>query len=498
MCLLCVLGAAGPGEEEEEPGVVVADPPPAGSERALLAYLDSSGARWNALTDLKTPVIVTYSFLSQRELPSLSEFNPYDSDSYAPFSDAQRAEFRKAAEIAMQTAGVVLVESDADGAMIDIYNSTGSSYAGWAHYPAVSKWGTTGGDLVLDFASGASYAPGTFAFEAMLHELGHALGLKHPFEGDIKLPRQYDNTSNTLMSYTHSDNGYFTDYRSLDAAALTRLYGDPVNTRGWQITADGAGVTLKMTGRAETVVGPIGDSTLSGMGGADTIIGGSGYDVIRGGNGADVLKDTNGRLYGGDGYDIVTGGAADEMLFGGAGQDTLWGGDGSDTLRGGAGIDSLSADRSAMHGYIASDLLRGDAGHDYLRSGGGNDTLLGGTGLDHLVLDTRSWGHSILSGGGGDDVLAVRRLGSADVSGGKGDDELRLNGASHVVVIDPDYDRGSDRVIGFDLVNDSIRIDGEADPVFSRHAGRLELSIGEAHLRFTNLVWADRDQIIFT
>lgn len=494
MCLLCMLGAKSPGEGDDGPGAEI-PAPPAGSSRALLAYLEHPSARWNALTDIKTPVVVTYSFLSKKELPSLSDVNPYDSDRYIPFNAAQREEFRKAADIAMKTAGILLVESEAGGAMIDIYNSISTNrYAGWANYPWVDGSLPSGGDLVLDFPQNTSYAPGTFAFEVMLHELGHALGLKHPFEGSVTLPGQHDNSSNTLMSYTQSGNSFFSSYRSLDTEALQKLYGQPLNTKGWQVEADGFGVSLKMSSRSEFLLGPIGQSTLSGMGGNDTIIGGGEDDVLRGGRGADVLTDTQGRLYGEGGNDGLTGGWADELLFGGAGSDTLQGGSGSDLLRGGTGDDHITSD-SGRYDY-GDDLLHGDGGNDTLISTSGNDILSGGAGDDRLEM---IGGNSTLLGGSGADVLVVRRNSIyAEVSGGRGDDVLRLSGWDHVVIIDPARDKGIDRIMGFDTGTDSIRIDGEAEPVFSRYSGRkLEITIGEAHLRFTDLVWADRDQIVF-
>lgn len=50
--------------------------------------------------------------------------------------------------------------------------------------------------LALDYDNKAA------AKDVILHELGHALGLKHPFEGDIQLPISKDNTLYTVMSYT--------------------------------------------------------------------------------------------------------------------------------------------------------------------------------------------------------------------------------------------------------------------------------------------------------
>lgn len=64
---------------------------------------------------------------------------------------------------------------------------------------------------------------GSLAYEALLHEIGHALGLKHPFEGEHKLPEELDNTENTVMSYNHTKWPNYT-FRPFDIKALNYLY----------------------------------------------------------------------------------------------------------------------------------------------------------------------------------------------------------------------------------------------------------------------------------
>ncbi|WP_334187490.1 Ig-like domain-containing protein, partial [Noviherbaspirillum sp.] len=68
-------------------------------------------------------------------------------------------------------------------------------------------------------------APGTWGYETILHEVGHAMGLDHPFEGNPPLPSGQDNTNNTVMSYT--DAGAFkTSYQQYDLLALRWIYGE--------------------------------------------------------------------------------------------------------------------------------------------------------------------------------------------------------------------------------------------------------------------------------
>ncbi|WP_459828153.1 M10 family metallopeptidase C-terminal domain-containing protein, partial [Hydrogenophilus islandicus] len=89
---------------------------------------------------------------------------------------------------------------------------------------------------------------GGYGKNTIVHEMGHALGLKHPFEGGTVLPADKDNRVNTVMSYTdfkylvpvftgsRSSHGIgdvrvtysqiFSDgFMVYDIAALQRIYG---------------------------------------------------------------------------------------------------------------------------------------------------------------------------------------------------------------------------------------------------------------------------------
>jgi serralysin len=168
--------------------------------------------------------------------------------------------------------------------------------------------------IYLDDVAGTpntDLAPGGYGYETLLHEMGHMLGLKHPFSGDIVLPDAVDDTGNTLMSYT-SDGYMHTEYSAYDLAALHYLYGVDglrgemgVNSAGgiWLEGDDGDNV-LTGAARGDVLAGGLGDDVLTGLGGDDVLIASAGDDIVDGGAGIDTL------VYGGDrsDYDIVRSG----------------------------------------------------------------------------------------------------------------------------------------------------------------------------------------------
>lgn len=123
---------------------------------------------------------------------------------------------------------------------------TSTSIAGFAYLPSSS---VTADGLAGDVFLAASnrdteqYLAGDQGYMTVVHELGHALGLKHPFESPNILTTSLDNTAYTVMSYTSARNrilnfsyenntmkmaseyvGPFS-YGVLDVAALQTLYG---------------------------------------------------------------------------------------------------------------------------------------------------------------------------------------------------------------------------------------------------------------------------------
>jgi hypothetical protein len=94
-------------------------------------------------------------------------------------------------------------------------------------------------ELMLN-ASALAGNPNGFRY-TFLHELGHVLGLEHPFDnsdGDAEGQRfGQPDAAATLMSYTRPQEGWPGSYRMLDWAALANVWSlDQNNTSGWRFS----------------------------------------------------------------------------------------------------------------------------------------------------------------------------------------------------------------------------------------------------------------------
>ncbi len=80
-------------------------------------------------------------------------------------------------------------------------------------------------DNVEFLSENSAPTSGSAGYEVLLHEIGHALGLGHPFSGLFQLAAAQDNTNNTVMSYNHQG-GSKSTFQPNDLLALRWLYGE--------------------------------------------------------------------------------------------------------------------------------------------------------------------------------------------------------------------------------------------------------------------------------
>jgi hypothetical protein len=267
-----------------------------------LNYIDAlldTGPDWNFLTtSAGTPITtLTYTFSVTAGNEDAASAQANFTGSAQAFSASQQDATRTALAYISKLTGIQFAEtSDGNAAQIHLadVNLIASNVTGLCSWH--SSYGYSGTQLnsydadayvYLDNVEwnfqNANLTPGGEGYQTLLHELGHALGLKHPFDDSITLPTSQDNTANTLMSYTEVG-GPYTSYRPDDIAALMWLYGDDGLRGNLGIDSTAGAHFLVGTSGADVITGTSGNDKLEGDGGNDMIDGGAGIDtaVFRG------------------------------------------------------------------------------------------------------------------------------------------------------------------------------------------------------------------------
>jgi Ca2+-binding RTX toxin-like protein len=442
--------------------------------------------------------------------------------SYSTLNAAQAANFVKAIglwdELIAPNFTHVADNASGSGEVRVAFTSMDAGTAGYAYSGTPTTPGGQVGDVWLNSTdTGLTYDSGTYGFTTMLHELGHTLGLKHPFETPT-LPAQYDNTRFTVMAYDQPTDGLITTFTStggggisserdpivevtpmvIDIAAVQAIYGASTTTR--------TGNDIYAYGNSDGNV----LRTIYDAGGNDTIdlsactrdcaidLHAGAYSSIAEWSTADQIAYWEAKYPGADSFissqfdansyqwhdnlgialntviENANGGSADDsilgndvnnVLKGNAGNDTIQGLAGNDTLDGGAGVDKL-------YGGTGNDTYHVDTQSDLVfeNPGEGTDTVNASAGfylydnIENLTLDAGAGdifgvGNALANTMAGNEGANLLIAGGGDdtVHGGAGNDNLYGQDGNDTLY----GDAGIDYLVG-GIGNDTL--DGGAGP----------------------------------
>ena len=222
----------------------------------------------------------------------------------------------------------------------------------------------------------------------VLVEIGHALGLKHPFEGDrsnnFTLTNHEDQTKFTAMSYDEDITTFDGTFRALDWMALTKLYGVSPTYNSADDTytfsedsgvfiIDGSGVDqINIANSNKDIFIDLRSGAHSYLGQASSNISDPYQLTIS--HGSDIEN-----IMLGHGNDYVIGNNLPNVIQTSRGDDLIYPGEGADVINSGPGYDVIDlSEEINTTDEIIFNVKINDSKHDLIyqfKQGAGGDEL---------------------------------------------------------------------------------------------------------------------------
>lgn len=301
------------------------------------------------------------------------------SSGFTRFTSAQIAAAEEALKLWSDVALIKFSRVNSNCATILFSGETSEDGYAWAYFPGSRTAASVAGDVFINPSNGWFKSPvkGSYDFMAIIHEIGHAIGLDHPGNYDGGDPAYakdalyvQDSLQYTVMSYfaassTGASHGYTYAATPLlhDIAAAQKMYGVNWSTRaanttyGFNANADraefhissasqkvvfaiwdgGGNDTLDFSGYAQSAHIDLNQTAFSSVGGLKKNVAIAKGAIIE-------------NAIGGSGNDFLGGSIYDNKIQGGAGNDLINGRGGRDVLCGGSGADTFVFDKTIGKG----------------------------------------------------------------------------------------------------------------------------------------------------